>query len=225
MKISFVCFLFESRPGLPEWTQVYSPEWVDKLYRGVDRNTSGEIDFVCLTDKEYEFKEPVRGEILWKPNEGFGCLAEAWRPGLVEEGTRIVVLGLDTIIVGDIEEIITTDLSSGIGLLRDPYAPDQIGNMVGIYDHGVSGALWKRWQQTQGLNDQNFLRRNVGIPGSTLLNDRFPGQILSYKVDMRSPQFGSREGEKQNVRIVYFHGRPKPNEVVDGCPWLAENWR
>jgi hypothetical protein len=199
---------------MPEWSKVYTPEWVDKLYRGIQRNTMDlKIDFVCLTDREYDFEEDVHQIPLRNPEAGWGSLCEAWRPDLMLG--RRCVLGLDTVIVGPIDEIMQTDCD--IGLLRDPYAPDQIGNMVGIYDEYYSGNLWLLWLESEGLNDQQFLRKYVGTDRAVLLNDKYPGQILSYKVDIKGKAVAVPP-----VKIVYFHGNPKPNEIKD--EWILEHW-
>lgn len=220
--VTFVCFLFEPRPGMPAWTSVYTPEWVDKLYRGIQRNTADPFPHVvCFTDKKYSFRENIWQIELLYPKAGFGCLAEAWRPDYTER--RICVLGLDTVITGPIDEIVSTDLPSGIGLLRDPYAKTQVGNMVGLYTLEACESLWDRWNIDSSMTDQNFLRRYVGIEGCVLLNDRFPGQILSYKAELRNGRWGGSEGDRDKLKILYFHGKPKMNEV--NSPWLEGHWK
>jgi hypothetical protein len=223
--ITYVCFLFEPKPGMPDWTKVYSPEWVDKLCRGIQRNTADPYThFVCFTDKEYHFEEHIWQVRLEDPTAGFGCLAEAWRDDYTER--RICVLGLDTIITGNIDEIVQTELPTGIGLLRDPFATHQVGNMVGLYDRAACDSLWRQWRSNPNRSEteQNFLRRYVGIDNSTLLNDKYPGQILSYKVDIRGGKWGGSEGDKEKLKILYFHGNPKPDTVVEKSPWFKENW-
>jgi hypothetical protein len=223
---TFVCFLFAPRPGMPAWSSVYTPEWVDKLYRGIKRNTSDPFPHVvCFTDKEYAFKETVFQVRLNNPDAGFGCLAEAWRDDYTER--RICVLGLDTVIVKNIDTIIDTDCE--VGLLRDPYAKTTVGNMVGIYSREACEQLDMKWAlYGKGQTEQNFLRKCVGEScmegkdGCVLLNDMYPGQILSYKVDLRNGQWGGAEGDKDKARIIYFHGNPKMNEI--NSPWLEENW-
>jgi len=206
------------------WARAYDPSWVNKLYNGIKRNTSDPYPhFVCFTDKTYRFDEDILPVRLKDPEAGFGCLAEAWRGDYTAE-RRVCVLGLDTIILGNIDEIMQTELPSGIGLLRDPYVPNQVGNMVGLYDESACGMLWNLWQLNSDMTDQNFLRSLVGVVGATLLNDKYPGEILSYKVDLRGGRWGGSEGDKEKLKILYFHGNPKPHEVVEKSPWLKENW-
>ena len=49
--ITIVTALFDGRQtSVPHTVGVYTPSWVDKLYRGFARNYSGKFDFICLTD-------------------------------------------------------------------------------------------------------------------------------------------------------------------------------
>ena len=58
--ITIVTVLFSGyQTNIPHSIDVYNPEYVDKLYRGVARNFRGTFDFICLTDQNYKFKEPI----------------------------------------------------------------------------------------------------------------------------------------------------------------------
>ena len=216
---TYVCCLFGSQPGMPKWSEFYHEGWVDKLYRGIARNTADPAPHVvCLTDRKYDFKEPVWQVGLRNPDAGFGCLAEAWRDDFTER--KVCVLGLDTIITGDIDHIVQTPCK--IGLLEDPYAKGQIGNMVGLYSRESCDLLWNLWHKVQDehpgvFNDQQFLRNYVGLENVAVLNRIYPGQILSYKVEVKG-----RSEPRQKPSIVYFHGNPKPNEI--NVPWLDSHW-
>ena len=59
--ITIVTALFNGQQtGIPHSVGIYTPEWVDKLYRGVARNYSGPFNFICLTEKNYDFVEPIK---------------------------------------------------------------------------------------------------------------------------------------------------------------------
>ena len=46
--------------GVPHSTNIYDATWVDKLYRAIKRNTTKPFELICLVDKEYPIKEPVK---------------------------------------------------------------------------------------------------------------------------------------------------------------------
>ena len=59
--VTIITSLFDGRQtGILHSVGIYSPEWVDKLYRGIERNYSGKFNLICLTDQNYKFKEPIQ---------------------------------------------------------------------------------------------------------------------------------------------------------------------
>lgn len=229
--VTFVCVLFQPDHAVPEWGRVYDESWVEKLHCGIARNYDREFDFTVLTDQPeepYVFDNPGIDVAHLYENRGWGNLAECWRPGLAPG--KIVVLGLDTIITGNITEIVD---SHGFALLTDPIQTDQVCNGMGIYDVQTRDVLWALWKRDLGsgnppllngkLSEMQFLRNHYrpGLDGLTLLDREFPGRILSYKIHIRNPRL-NRKAVKE-ARIVYFHGRPKPDELMD-AHWLARHW-
>jgi hypothetical protein len=53
--LSVVVPLFDGkRFGIPHTTGVYDGEWVNKLYRGLARNTTRAFELVVLVDRHYD---------------------------------------------------------------------------------------------------------------------------------------------------------------------------
>jgi hypothetical protein len=70
------------------------------------------------------------------------------------------------------------------------------------------------------VSDMIWLGKNIQDNKIDRLQGHFPGQILSYKVEVQG-----KEGHAlDDARIVYFHGVPKPHEIPDE-PWVKEHWR
>ena len=52
--------------------------------------------------------------------------------------------------------------------------------------------------------------------------DLFPNQLINFKVNGENgPHL---ENVPNNVRIVSFHGRPRPHEVAGIVEWVDEYW-
>jgi hypothetical protein len=228
--MTFVCTLFRPPNYLPEWSDVYDASWADKLYRGIARNYSKPFRFVCLNDGGYTFAENVIS-IPLLDSAGWGNMLEAFRPEISDD--CITVLGLDTVITGDITSIVDTD--TVCGLPRSPgmrVAKNEICNAIGIYGREYATGLWETyqsdpeyWQRTALLGGQfsevAFLRQNVK-EDVTLLDDLYPKQIISYKAHLRRQRNRDRRRAlRKSARIMYFHGRPKPPDVE---PWLLQHW-
>lgn len=229
--VTIVTVLFDGRnTGIPHSVGIYNEKWVDRLYRGIERNYSGTFDFICLVDRQYKFKENIRQVRFERSVDQYGwmSLMEMYRPNLCS-GKRIT-MGLDTIITGPLNDIFS--YNAKIALCTDPYFPNTICNAVTICDDQFCDEIWNLWINNENKIISNnmleygikrapsemVLLRNV-YGKSPRLDKLFKDRILSYKVHLK----GHPERLKKSS-IVYFHGDPKPNNLVNQL-WVVENWK
>jgi len=212
--IDVVCILFQPEgKGLPQFSTGYSAQWVDKLARGIQRNTSHDYyQFICLVDQFYEFEEDI-DQVEIKGNEsGYGNVMETFRSDLGDN--QRFVFGLDTIIQEDLDEIFSW--RGRVGLLTDPNYPETICNGFASYSPEFCEWIWKEWQKKEDYEDRilyngrisemQFLRLLAN--DATRLNEVFPDQIQSYKCHwLKNPE------KREEASIVYFHGNPKPPDI------------
>lgn len=191
---------YQNDTGMPPWGKCYTPEWVDKLYRGISRNYSKEFRFICLTDKRYSFEEDITQLHLIRKNWKTDCLELHALPG-----ERLVLMGLDTVITGDLTEIFA--YQGELAVPRDPYLPQSPCNGV-VLQKGARNDITLSKASNDMVALQDFEHE--------WLDDLFPGQILSYKVHVRGK-------EVVDPRIIYFHGIPKQHEVDDDI--IVRNWK
>lgn len=234
-KVIFACVLFSHAKDseLPAFSDGYDATWADKLYRGLSRHYTGPFDFYVFTDKDiYNFQENEKRnfyhEYLEEPDLEWGTLMEPLK--LHEQGCRIIVMGLDTVIVGNIDKIIQTKLFDyGVGLPSDPYQPKEICNAIAIFDPKEAQRLWINWITKLDFHIQNTLyfgQLSEMAYLRTMCNDiairldlAYPGEILSYKAHVRG-----HKDAKTNARIVYFHGLPKCGSPKIEEKWINKNW-
>ena len=125
----------------------------------------------------------------------------------------MILVGLDTVIVGNIDHLATYCLEKDmIALPRDPYCPERSCNGVALIPEGQHH-VYRNWH---GENDMEWLRQQK----HAFIDDIFPGQVLSYKVDVKKK---NNDQLPENARIVYFHGDYKPHELTD-LPWIKQHW-
>ena len=184
---------------VPDWSTCYTPEWVDKLYRGVARNYTKPFRFVCLTDNAYKFQEDIETHSLWTTQ---------WEKACIQlygvQAKRLVLMGLDTIITGNVDHIFA--YNGPLAVPRDPYTPERACNGVVLCPTRTDIVA------RTGISDMRIL----DYFDKEWLDDLFPGQIKSYKVNVLPQGLG-------DARIVYFHGEPKPHVLND--PWIQECWQ
>ena len=224
--ITIVVALFDGRQtSVPHSVGIYDTEWVDKLYRGIARNYTGQFDFVCLTEKRYDFNEPIKQVRFSRSVDQYGwmSLMEWYRPDICI-GNR-VTMGLDTIITGPLDDIFNWEGKAAV--CQDPFQPTEICNAMTLVTPAFCDEIWNYWLD----NEEKVLRecRLFDAPSEMVLlrqlysaspriDTFFPGRIVSYKAHIQ-PLIVPIE----QTSVVYFHGTPKPHELTED--WVKVHWR
>ena len=223
--ITVVTALFDGRnTSVPHSVGFYNPEWVDKLYRGIKRNYTRPFDFVCLTDQNYKFKEPIRQERFSRSIDQYGwmSLMEMYRPDICT-GKRFTI-GLDTILTGPLNDILHNDCR--VALCQDPFSPKMVCNAVTLASPEFAEEFWHYWLNNEAevlQKDKMFDAPSEMMTFRRLYNDVprldtiFKGRILSYKAHILP-----KPERIPDTSIIYFHGSPKPHELHED--WIRKNW-
>ncbi|MDX3971159.1 MAG: hypothetical protein QHD01_31825 [Bradyrhizobium sp.] len=200
--------LWQPNDASREFSRCYDESWVDKLYRGVARNLSYPFRFVLFTDEPraglpYSIEQmPLKTRPIT-----YGSFTEPY-----QLGKPMILMGLDTVITGNIDHLAEYCLLAGvIALPRDPYSPQRACNGVALVPPGQQ-AVYETWR---GENDMDWIRRQP----HAFIDDLFPGHVVSFKGHVRDRGLG-------DARIVYFHGHDKPHEIVGAhAEWVREHWQ
>ena len=237
--ISIICALFKGkRLGIPHSTEIYNAEWADKLYRGLKRNITTDFELVCLVDDDYEFNESIRSVPFLDSNTpGWSLLAELFRPDITTN--RRMIIGLDTVIMSNIDDILSFPLD--IGLISDPMSgiglipENEVCNAISIVSDKTSNYIWDVWTNKRDWvlehcrlapwntpSELSMMRKLFNEDGKVPRIDiGFPNRILSYKCHIiPNPTL------LDNASIVYFHGKPKLHQLnrVKFNPKILDNW-
>ena len=219
--------------GVPHSTNIYDATWVDKLYRAIKRNTTKPFELICLVDKEYPIKEPVKQvKFIEQANTsvGWSLLVEMYRPDITSD--RRVTIGLDTIIMNNIDDILEVD--SDIAMITDPMEPEEVCNAITWCSSEIAAYIWDVWTNKRewvyencryignAVSEMILLRKLFDQDGEALRVDNIHEGIYSYKVHiMDEPDL------IENAKIIYFHGKPKQHELgtypVDDL--IIPHWR
>lgn len=185
----------------------YDESWVDKLYRGFERNLSMPFEFVLFTDEKRQFASEMQQIV--DPTLGSGGYGDCIRPYSLAK--PMILVGLDTIVTGNIDHLAEHALKADkFALPRDPFIPIQACNGVAL----VPSSHEKIAIEHKGQNDMAWVRQYP----HDYIDDLFPGQVLSYKVHVKNHQ----RGKLGDARIVYFHGKEKPHQLQ--LDWIKEHW-
>lgn len=191
------------------------------MQASVAKHLSLPHEFWCFTDDIDDYPEPIVKKPLPKAGlRGWWNKIALFAPGVMPEDARVLYLDLDTVITGSLDTIATykgdhARLAPFFRNVNAEYAGPQSGVM--LWRGGSGEHIWETYVNTDYPDlpggDQKFL--NYVQPDCDLLQDLYPGRIVSYK---------QNEGTEPdaNVALVCFHGIPRPHEVTSG--WVSQFW-
>jgi hypothetical protein len=208
--ICFGTLLWEPNDQSFPFSRHYTTDWVERLYRSVDRNYGGPFRFVVWTDRLRTYHEPIEQRPLRNPKPNYGdCI----QPYEASDEMPLILLGLDSVATGDLTDLVDYAYSGEtLALPRDPYRPSRACNGVALIPKG-HGWVWNEWEKREG--DMERCR----AVEHRFIDDLFPGQVVSYRCHVAERGLG-------DARLVYFHGQDKPGAMPRReAAWLKKHWR
>lgn len=203
--LTVATLFWQSNHRSQSFSSMYDEEWVEKLYRGFNRNLSHPFRFVCYSDKKRSYVHPEIEEARIKSL--VPSYADCIQP--YEIDGPLMLVGLDTVITGNLDELAEhCHTSDKLALPIDPYFPYQACNGVALVPQGHTLIAAKH----KGQNDMEWVRK---FPHD-LIDKLFPGQVLSWKAHVEKRGLG-------DGRIIYFHGDRKPHQFPRD-PIIREHW-
>jgi uncharacterized Rossmann fold enzyme len=194
-------------------------EYVEKLYSMVRRNLAGGSRgrFIVFTDNPSLFVDMAGVQTRTVPPDLKGWWAKIWlfSADAFKDGERVLYFDLDTVITGQLDDVAA--YTGPFAILRDVYRPGGFQSSVMAWEAGIGRALWDKWDmvgrpEIEG-GDQAWIEREY-LAKPDILQDLFPKQFRSYKVDCR-------EFVPKGTSVVFFHGRPRPHECQG---WVKDVW-
>ena len=226
-----------------KWGDKYGPEYVNKLYRMVQRNLSINHEFICYTENPAGLDQGIRviDLQLMAGIEGWWYKPMFFNPSLGLDGV-ILFLDLDMIIFKNIDKlfsykpgefVIIQDFNRHVVRHYDKFNSSifriNTGQHAEVYHQYMADKnnISRRFQ-----GDQDWIRHVIKNDYNYWPVD----WIQSYKWEMRGkPQMtGGPRGTRDFVTkgepkildetcIAVFHGDPNPHFCKDD--WVQESWR
>ena len=229
-----------------KWGNKYGPEYVNRLYGMLRRNTRKEFKFWCFT----EDAAGIRPEVFTIPLKFAESLDSWWNKIWlfsndlpIPLGEQIFYIDLDTLVVDNIDDLLT-DQVPDIVVLKDFYqgiarTAGTIGSGLMTWRHGDYENIWQEFikdpaaaiQSVHPHGDQHWVEKNISA--WYFWQDLFPGRVVSFKIDCA-------DGLPAEADIICYHGRPSiPESMTQSinhstalkrwttkpAPWVADHWR
>lgn len=196
----------------------YDAGWVKRLEREVYEKCSTPHRFFCLSDVE-DLGPWVKVVPLIHGWPGWWSKFELWREGIFPEGL-VLYLDLDTMVMKGLERLVGA-IDCDLMMLRDFYRNHMAASgLMGWDTRSGLEVIYERFRAAPEFRtprgDQAVIER-LAPPGRIRFwQDECPERVVSYKVHCKG------KGYPGKADVVCFHGRPRPDEVLD--PWVRKQW-
>lgn len=200
----------------------FTIDYVKRLKNMIERNTTSNYKFLCLSDLKIDFCESKE---LEHDYPGYWSKIELFKLNITDT-KRIIYFDLDTVIVNNIDQIFK--VNSDFAALQ-PWNP--YNRNAGMCASGLM--TWSNEKDYSYIynnfnieeiekyprGDQQFVSKMLMDHGDKfeILQNLMPG-IFSYKRQCK------RNGHyPSNARIICFHGKPRITQLMN-VKWIKENW-
>lgn len=211
-------------------TGKYTAEYIQRMELQLRQHLRCEFKTQCITTKANQIEgAPFCPDIVTRPDQVW----ESWWDKLMIFGPQgpveghALYLDLDQIILGDISHWLLPAPSKEMVCYADhkEWCGEKFGSALMYFEAGRFAWLWEKflqeepWKVQREGGDQIWIGEKLREAQTPVnyINEAHPGEIVSYRYDLHqgAPSAG--------VKLVNFHGRPKPAELKH-IEWIRENW-
>jgi len=216
---------------------VSGPEYVNRLYRGVKNNYSGDFTFKVFVDRSNAKIAVDEGIEVCEmhPPSYLGCLPKLWAFNIaengIEEGSRVVVHDVDTVICGSLDRMYSATDKFICRADEKTHRPG--GGMLG-FKAGIGQDIYDLWKSkgkgfevTTANTNKRFhaggSERAVYyhyIKPDTYWQDICPNMLLNYK--RQYVKFGYNKEMLELASVVVFGGircHDMPKDCIVRTMW------
>ena len=229
-----------------KWGTVYEPEYVNKLYSMIKRNSSFDVDFYCFTEN----LDGLDKDIIIKPLPILNTTKEyqtkyAYRKeaGLCDDnlgglkGQRVFFFDLDIVVVSSLDELFSYPKDDKFYIINDS---NSRGNHIGqatcySWEVGTLGYIKDYYEKhPKEIVDKFFTASQEYLSMKVIekfgkLNFWPDNWFCSFRFHCMT-KFGpfrhfitpSLPKNRPGLKIINFHGYPKPKEAIEGI-WKIKN--
>lgn len=221
-----------------KWGTLYGAEYVNRLYKMVEKNISGQFRFVCLTDDPtsinsnvecyscptVDIPEPhcLRG---WRKVSLFGASSDLY----ALEGTWLY-LDLDVVVTGTLDGFFSYKPEKTFIVMKNWTQPKKnIGNTsvyrftVGADAYMLENLLSKQNEiLAEYRNSQTYISRN--IKDLCFWPDEWCVLFKTHCVPFWPKRLWAEPMFPEKTRVVAFPGVPNPHQAVCG-DWPAPTYK
>lgn len=163
----------------------YGPEYVNRLYSGIKRNTSVDFNFYCYTDNKDQLNPEIKIIDLDPSIDTHWQKLEFHKRGFMPEGSKCLILDIDWVVTGNLDSLLSYHLKHRhFATVSRWWSQTQnacaLHGGIQMFYNGDTDSLWKIYQKDpeywreyfyrnkvvtiQGMGEQNFIKRHMLLP-------------------------------------------------------------
>ena len=235
-----------------KWGTRYPAPFVNRLYRAVRRNTSGDLRFVCFTEDAEGLLPEVEAQplpqidipepLMWTPWRKLSL----WQPGLGGLEGDVLFLDVDLVVTGNMDPF--WEFQPGKMCVAENWTQkgQGIGNTsVYRWHMGAHTDIYEEYQRDNSVVHAEHRVEQHYVSAMVEQMNYWPSEwCLSFKHSLL-PKFPMNWFQTpalpSETKIVAFTGRPDQDQARDGnwpapwykkfykhvkpTPWIAEHWQ
>ncbi len=225
-----------------KWGGLYGPDYVNVLHRAVRAQLDRPFRFVCLTDDGAGLDAEVEVFDIPDPHlEGAFTRKGGWpklmvyKPDLHGLQGRCLFIDLDSVIWGGLDAMV--DTPGEIVVIRewprfaDYFRKRQVNGATGVFTFqlGSMGYLYDLWMQDPAGHATRFRSEQRFVTAYARDMRFWPHPwVISFKRHLLAAPIVNRvvrpSAPTGDVRIVAFHGDPRPIDVVPDKGQVWGSW-
>jgi hypothetical protein len=232
-----------------KWGDKYSADYVNRLYNMISCQVSGEFVLYCLTDNDAGLNSSVEPlEIQDNSLSGWWYKLSLFQKELYGLQGDFLYLDLDVVIVDELDGFFA--YKPGCFLASRDLLTGALNSSVFRLTIGSQQQIWDSFQSNSDYIMQHYKGDQDWITEKVVDANIWPEEwVVSFKkqcdarisrtygrlgVVLRKLGWMKVEGEAvlpEGARVVQFHGKPDPEDVMDGsydiykaAPWIKKYW-
>ena len=233
-----------------KWGTKYPPEYVNRLFNMVNRNTTIEYKFYCITDNAEGLDEDIEVKMISDLSlVGWWYKLMIFKEDFYGISGTSIFLDLDVVITSNIDNLFTLDPGEFkiIKDLKEGFNSSVFRLTMGSLPHIWNDFVSNKEEIVNRLHgDQDWIAESApeqmnAWPEEWIVSykkqcsaraERTYGRVGQWarKHGLISPPYG-KALLPLDAKIVIFHGKPDPEDVQHGpwdmwkhAPWINENW-
>lgn len=234
-----------------KWGDKYPAEYVNRLYRMVNKHLSREFNFVCITENAEGLYPEITIASLEQEEglTGWWYKLQLFKKNAYGLSGKILFMDLDTVIVSSMDALFEF-AANDFTIIKDLQKGKVYNSSLFCFTANTQQQIWHSFL----ADKDNIMQRMHGdqdwISETVKEAKLWPSQwVVSYKKQcnarakrswgkvgkgLRSLGLLQTKGEAEypeGAKLVYFHGKPDPDDVAFSSydmwkksPWIEKAW-